>query len=138
MAGKPLQTNDFDPAEFLKHDDIKALSDRVEALEKKVINQEGFSDTFCAVHARDINIRKEITKNLSDFIRTDAGFQLGLTEVVRKIDRGYTAAFVGKIGFAVWSIFVVIVTSTITQCTSSYFSKPLAQISSQTETKNTP
>jgi hypothetical protein len=62
MAGKPSQTNDFDPAEFLKHDDIKSLSDRVEALEKKIINQEGFSDTFCAVHTRDINMRKEITK----------------------------------------------------------------------------
>lgn len=118
MAKTPV--SDFDASTFVKYVDIKSIEDRVEALEKKVISHEAFADTFCNVHARDVNVRKEITKNMSDFIKTDSDFQSDLSVLIRKIDRGYFNSFLGKLGFAVWSILLIIISALATNMVNNH------------------
>lgn len=124
MAVKPSAANDFEPSDFIKIDDhakeMKALNDRVECLEKIVTSQEGFSDAFCRTFDRDVKMRNEITKGLSDFIKTDATFQKDLSGIINKIDRGYLASFFGKAGFAAWTLFIAVLIGTLTQCGNNY------------------
>jgi hypothetical protein len=106
----PPEANDFDPNELVKEHgrDIGELRASVEKLVNRFGDDDCFGKTFEHMASKDKRIDKIIKGSLQDLIKSDPDTQLVLKEHVKAIDRNWLGAFGKRLGFALWSIALVV------------------------------
>lgn len=111
---------DFEADKLLQsHDkDISSLVDRVSAIEQKLSNPEQLAQTLEAATSDSKKLDKLFSKLFCNMMKSDDDVRASVQEKMNALDReaanSVMKKFGGKIGFAVWSIFLIIITASLT------------------------
>lgn len=114
---EPDAKKDFDADKLLQEHvkDISSLSERVAALEGKLDKPEQLAATLEAATSDSKKLDKLFSKLFCDMMDKDPDVKKAVENKLDSIDRAAVNSvmkkFGGKIGFAVWSIFLIIVTA---------------------------
>ena len=112
--------NDFDAGALLQehHKGISTLEDKVAALEQKLKNPELFAKTLEDAAADSKRLDKLFSKLFCAMMKSDEEVKTALVEKINALDRNQVNAvmkkFGGKIGFAIWSILLIVLTALLT------------------------
>ncbi len=110
---------DFDPDKLLQEHDkgISSLGERVAVLEQKLSNPEQLARTIEAATQDSKRLDKLFSNIFCDMMSNDHAVKQSLQKKIDSLDRSAASAtikkFGGKIGFAVWSILLILITAWI-------------------------
>lgn len=111
---------DFEADKLLQsHDkDISSLVDRVSAVEQKLSNPEQLAQTLEAATSDSKKLDRLFSKLFCNMMKNDDDVKTAVHEKINALDRraAYSTIkkFGGKMGFAAWSIFLIVVTALLT------------------------
>lgn len=98
------KTNDFGKEELFKD-----VVEDVANLKSDLRQPDKFAQIFCEAAKSQKNIDSTLKNVLIDILQKDEDAKKSIKSIVESVDRSYWRMFVGKLGFAVWTIIVLIV-----------------------------
>jgi hypothetical protein len=108
---------DFDADKLLQDHgkDISSLTDRVASLEQKLSNPEQLALTLEAASSDSKKLDKLFSKLFCNMMRNDDDVKASMQEKMNVLDRDAVRAVVkkfgGKIGFAIWTVAIIVITA---------------------------
>lgn len=112
MVTKPSKIQDLDLDTIVttdRHDkDFADLNKRICQLEEKFGTNEQIADTLCVTAEKAVKMREMISKTFVSLIESDQKIKEALTALINKTDRSWFFSYVKRIGFAGWTIIMII------------------------------
>jgi BMFP domain-containing protein YqiC len=111
---------DFDASALLQEHGkgISSLDDRVGALEKKLSNPELLAKTLEEAASDSKRLDKLFSKIFCDMMKNDTEVKTSVEDKINALDRSSVKSairkFGGLVGFAVWSVFLIVLTALLT------------------------
>lgn len=110
--------NDFDVNKIVetgsKHEEeISNLKRQVKTLEDKFGNNEKIADTLCETSEKASKMQEMLTASFLKQIKSNPEIKKALKEVIDETDRDFVRAFIKKVGWAIWTLIVALVSGAI-------------------------
>ncbi len=112
-ANNKNHSSDFNEEELVNVDqhkaDIDKIHERLTKLETKFGTNECIADTIFSVTERDTKMQKMLSDVVIKLIGSDAKVRDSISKYLDEADRRNFAVFGNRIGFALWSIALLII-----------------------------
>ena len=103
-----LLSNDFGKNKFLKNilEDVAKLSSDIRQPDK-------FAQIFCEAAKTQKSIDYAMRDVIVDLLGKDASVQKMVTSIVENLDRNYGRILLGKVGWGIWTIMIMVIEGVI-------------------------
>jgi len=106
------QNNDFDVNALLSDvsnhaRDMTTLTKKIECLEEKFGTNEKIAETLSDTAEKAVKMQTMLAKTFVTLLKSNDEVKEGISEIVNKLDRKYTALFLKRFSSGVWAIFLV-------------------------------
>jgi len=113
MAPRTPPKNDFDPYALTKQvddhaKDMASITKRLDDLEMKFGTHEQIADTLCITSEKAVKMRDMMSTTFVSLIDSDPKIKDALTQLINKTDRSWFYCYVKRIGFAGWTVIMII------------------------------